>query len=817
MRLLSGFLLLASLELQAQEAQVYGTVRDDAGNPLPDVAVRGSGTKVIFTNEQGNYELTVAAGREIVVQFSHIGYELYERRLTLQPGQRFPLYVVLVAKPLVIDSLVVRDEAVRQEAGMTRLSPKRMELLPSAAGGLEAMLRMVGAQSSNELSSQYSVRGGNYDENLVYVNDFEIFRPLLIRTSQQEGLSFINLQLVEQVHFSTGGFQARYGDKMSSVLDVTYRRPEHFSAQLEASLLGGAASVEGVGFRKRLRYLAGVRYKTSRYLLATLDVRGEYQPDFSDVQANVTYEFSRKLSLEALGNISTNRFRFIPENRVTTFGTIQRTLRLTMFFDGQEVDRYLYGMGGLAIRWKPHERLSLKWINSIYRSQEAETYDLIGQYFLGEVSNNLGQQDFGQTLYYLGVGTEHQWARNFLTATLLKSSLKASYTKGQHTVRAGVDVSREWFDDQISEWTRMDSAGYSLPYSDEVILFQEVIRAAYALKGWRMAAYMQDTWQGTSPWTITAGLRTCYWSVNRQWLMSPRVQLSYSPIWRSDVVFRFAVGAYDQPPFYRELRDLNGQLHPEVRAQRSIHYLAGLDFRFFLWNRPFALVTELYYKQLYELNPYELDNVRIRYFGTNNARGYATGLDVRLNGEFVAGAESWVSLSLLRTHEDLIDDVIFELKPADQNPGSGQWDTTVVYPGYIPRPTDQLVSFALFFQDYVPGNERFKVHLNLLFGTGLPTGPPDHIRARDTIRLAPYRRVDIGFSVLLHDAQKSQLPSASMWRRVRSAWLSLEVFNLLGVSNEIGFTWVKDYTNVIYAVPNFLTGRRLNLRLQIAI
>ncbi|MCS6917512.1 MAG: carboxypeptidase-like regulatory domain-containing protein [Chitinophagales bacterium] len=808
-------LLLPDL-LAAQLAYLYGTVRDETGNPLASVAIRSTGNKIAFTNDQGAYELAISAGREVVVQFSHVGYESFERRLTLQPGQRFPLYVVLTARVVIMDSLVVQDDALRQEAGMARLSVKSMELLPSAGGGVEAMLRMIGAQSNNELSSQYSVRGGNYDENLVYVNDFEIFRPLLIRSSQQEGLSFVNVQLVDQVHFSTGGFQARYGDKMSSVLDVLYRRPERFAAQVEASLLGGAASLEGVAAEKRLRYLAGARYKTSRYLLGTLDVRGEYQPNFSDVQANLQYDFSPNWTLEALAHVSANAFRFIPENRVTTFGTIQRTLRLTMFFDGQELDRYVYGMGGLSLRWRANERLSLKALVSGYRTREEETYDLIGQYFLGEVSNNFGQEDFGQTLYYLGVGTEHQWARNFLSATLIQGSFKGTYTANQHTLRWGLDVSKEQFDDRLSEWTRVDSAGYTLPYSDQIIQLQEVIRAGYRLSGQRLSAYVQDSWQGLGPWLLTGGLRLSYWSVNRQWLVSPRLQAAYTPLWRRDVVFRFAVGAYNQPPFYRELRDLNGQLHPEVRAQRSVHFVAGMDYRFLLWNRPFSLISELYYKHLFDLNPYELDNVRIRYFGSNEARGYAAGMDVRVNGEFVPGAESWVSLSLLRTREDLLNDFFYELDTAAQGPSGTEWDTTVVYPGFIPRPTDQLVNFALFFQDYLPGNDRFKVHLNLLFGTGLPTGPPDHIRARDTIRLAPYRRVDIGFSFLLHDASRPHMREASLWRHIRSAWLSLEVFNLLGVSNEIGFTWVKDYSNLVYAVPNFLTGRRLNLRLQVA-
>ncbi len=800
----------------AQQAVVYGSVRDDSANPLSNVSIQFDEEKIFFTDADGRFEVPVPSGRPVKLLFSHIGFETFERTVLLQPGQRYPLYVVMVPRLFLIDSVVVENRALRSEPGLVKLSPGAMQYLPSAGGGVEAMLKVLGAQSGNELSAQYSVRGGNYDENLVYVNDFEIFRPTLVRSSQQEGLSFIHTQLVESVFFSTGGFAAHYGDKMSSVLDVRYKRPEKFGGNAEMSLLGGAASLEGVGLRKRLRYLWGGRYKTNRYLLSSLDTKGEYQPLFTDVQGNVQLDLSSRSTLEAIGNFSGNIYRFIPEDRVTTFGTIQRTLRLNVYFDGQEVDRYFYGMGGLAWTLRPTSHLKLKVMAAMYRSQEEETFDIIGQYFLGEVSNDFGSSAFGQTLYYLGVGTTHQWARLVLNSTIYRLSHKATLTRGAHVVQWGFDASHELLSDQINEWVRLDSAGYTLPYSDQQLVIPELIKGRYELSSARLAAYMEDTWRPVGPFSLRIGTRISYWDLNGQWLVSPRLQWSYDPAWKADIIFKAAFGFYDQPPFYRELRNLEGELQRNVLAQRSIHYVAGLDYNFSMWQRRFHFVSELYYKHLMDLNPYELDNVRIRYFGTNTAKGYAAGMDFRLHGEFVPGAESWVAMSLLKTKENLLNDVLYRVDTIKSGEPAGIiLDSVPVYPGYIPRPTDQLLNFSLFFQDYLPGNERFKVHLNLLFGTGLPTGPPDNIRARDTIRLAPYRRVDIGFSAMVHDATRKTHRSNVLGRHVQTAWISVEVFNLLGVFNEISYTWVKDFSNMIYAVPNYLTGRRINVRLHI--
>jgi hypothetical protein len=804
----------------AQTATVFGNVRDEAGQPLPSSSIRLTpGAKGFVSDEKGEFRFEIPANREVSVTFSRVGYEEFIRKLTLQPGQQIPLYVVLIAQPYVIDSVVIEDRDVRDQPSMVKIDPKKFEALPSASGGIEAILKVFGAQSSNELSSQYSVRGGNYDENLVYVNDFEIFRPFLIRASQQEGLSFVNPDLTGSLAFSAGGFQPVYGDKMSSVLDITYKKPTKFGGSAALSLLGASLSLEGASGDQRWRYLFGARYKTTQYLLNSLETTGEYQPNFTDVQADIQFDVSEKVTLEALANYSGNVFQFIPEERVTTFGTIQTTLQLTVFYDGQEVDQYQSGMGGLSLNYRPKKNLNLKFLSSIYRDVEQETYDVTGQYFLGEVNNNFGSEDFGQTLYYLGVGTTQEFGRDFLDATIYKLAHKGSLLEGNHFFQWGADYNREIINDELSEWERVDSAGFTLPYSTEQINLQNIIRSTYDFASNRYMGYVQDSWtlNADRNFLITYGVRFNYWDLNKQLLISPRGQVSFQPNWLRDVVFRGAIGAYDQPPFYRELRDLDGVVHTDVKAQRSIHYVAGADYNFEWWGRPFKLVTELYYKQLFDLNPYELDNVRIRYFAENDAKGYATGVDFRLNGEFVRGAESWIALSFLQTKENLADDFLWEVDTVfvDDEQTEYTLDSTQFFPGFIPRPTDQFINFAMFFQDYLPGNENFKVHLSLIFGSGLPTGPPDHIRARDTLRLSPYRRVDIGFSALLVDGNRTKMQESKLWRHFDKIWLSLEIFNLLDVSNEISYSWIKDLNNVVYAVPNYLTGRRVNLRLEV--
>ena len=807
-----------SLFIFAQNATIYGNVRDELNKPLSKVSIVVSeNEKGTITDDSGNFELAVTSGKDEIVTFSSVGYENFVKTVHLIAGQRFPLYVVMTEKTYQLNDITIQENELRDQPSMQKIDVSKFEALPSASGGVESILKILGAQSNNELSSQYSVRGGNFDENLVYVNGFEIYRPFLVSSSQQEGLSFVNPDLVSSLLFSAGGFPAKYGDKISSVLDINYKKPDHFEGTAGISLLGANASIGNASKNKKFTYLFGARYKSNQYLLNALPTQGDYRPTFTDFQAYLTYKINDRWSLEGLANYSGNRFLFIPEDEVTTFGTIQETLRLTVFFDGQELDRYENGMAGVALNFQPRKNLNLKLLTSFYKDREDETFDIIGQYFLGEVNTNLGSSAFGQTAYYIGVGTNQNWGRDYLDATVYKLALKATWLDGAHFVQAGADVNRELIDYQLNEWVRQDSAGYALPYSPEAINLQDVIHSKFIINSFRYSGYLQDAWtlNETRDFILTFGGRFNYWTENNQLIFSPRAQLSYKPQWKRDLVFRAAIGAYDQPPFFRELVDLYGNLHPDVKAQRSIHFVLGSDWNFQWLDRPFKFVSEVYYKDLYDLNPYELDNVRIRYYGTNDAIGYAYGVDLRLNGEVVKDAESYVSVDFLNTKENLTDDYLWKVDTTFFDPNHTEYklDSTKIFPGYIPRPTDQRVTFALFFQDYIPGNENFKVHLNLVFGTGLPTGPPDHIRARDTLRLTPYRRVDIGFSALLVDGKKHQ--QSEFLKHIQNAWLQFEIFNLFDVQNEISYSWVKTTNNLIYAVPNYLTGRRFNLRLQV--
>lgn len=814
-------LFVLTPDVIAQQAILYGTVKSKEQQALVGATVAaGSQNAGTYTNERGEFELQLQAGDNILVSFSYLGFEKQSKSITIKSGERKLLNVFLDARIDSLPQTIISDKFIRDQPGLIRVDPKTFEFLPNVSGGIEGFLKMLGANSNNELSSQYSVRGGNFDENLIYVNDFEIYRPFLIRSGQQEGLSFINPDLVGSILFSTGGFQAKYGDKLSSVLDVTYKKPKRFAASTSASLLGANVHVEGRSKNYRLSYLMGARYRTNRYLLGTLDISGQYQPTFADLQALFSYQLSEKTVIEYLANGSFNRYYFVPEDRVTTFGFVKRVLRLNIYFDGAEDNRFNTLMNGIAIRHEPNKRLMLKWLAAAYYNREDERFDVTGDYFIGEVQTDIGQSDFGQTLYSLGVGTTQDWGRNFLDAAVFNVGHRGTYMTERHFLKWGLTAQHEYIYDRLLEWQILDSAGYHLPYSNTEITTASYVKSENILQSNRLHGFMQDTWNlrndSVTDLTITYGARFNYWTYNNQFFISPRLQFSWQPKkWTRDYVFRASVGSYNQPPFYREMRRLDGSLNPEIRAQRSIHIVAGSDHNFVLWNRPFKFVTEAYYKFLYDINTYELDNVRIRYYADNGASGFARGIDFRLNGELVKDAESWVSLSLLDTRENLKNDFYYVTDTSFTSSGEIESiDSTRTFPGFIPRPTDQRLTFAIFMQDYIPGNDRFKVHLNLVFATGLPVGPPDLNRFRDTLRLPPYRRVDIGFSAMLI-GHKKRSEVTGVHKYIRSMWVSMEVFNLLGISNTISYLWLKDFFNTTYAVPNYLTTRRLNLRLQV--
>ncbi|HIA12045.1 MAG TPA: TonB-dependent receptor [Flavobacteriales bacterium] len=831
-------LVFAMNLVNAQEsAYVAGVVSNKSGNPKESVNIGVLGLPVGTSSAQdGSYKLAVPSDTDIVIVFSFIGFGSEKVQVNLAPGETYNFNQTLKVSSTQLQNVTVEDKQIRNST-LQRIDPKTIRIIPTATGGVEAIIKTLpGVSSNNELTSQYSVRGGNYDENLVYVNDILIYRPFLVRSGEQEGLSFINSDMVSSILFSAGGFDAKYGDKMSSVLDIRYRKPTELGGTVSMSLLGGAAHVEGVTKNYRLSYQLGLRHKTNQYLLNSLNTKGEYKPSFTDFQGLFTFSVNEDVEISFLGNYARNRYTFIPENRETKFGTLNEALQLKIYFDGQEVDAYETFQGALSTTIFPKPELKIKIIAAGFRTFESETYDIQGQYFLDELEKDIGKEDFGEAKLNRGIGTYLNHARNYLDATVYSLEQKGYFTKGIRYLQWGVKYQREQINDKLSEWTMIDSAGYSIPKSGDSVGYvnpslqpvrlleiQDVLKAKTSLNSNRLSGYLQNNWlwatKDSLEFSLTTGMRASYWDLNEQILFSPRLSFSVQPNWKSDFVFRAAFGFYQQAPFYRELRDLNGEVHTDVKAQESIHVIVGSDYNFRAWNRPFKLVTELYYKHMENLIPYEIDNVRIRYYAENNARGYATGIDLKVNGEFVKGIESWVSLSVMQTQEDIIDDYYYDYYnqegekiivgyTADQT----VTDSIRFEPGYIPRPTDQRVNFSLFFQDYLPKRPDIQMHLNLVYGSGLPFGPPSFQRYKDTLRIPAYRRVDIGFSARLLKEGKKVGPKNPL-KHFKTIWLSLEVFNLLGINNTISYLWVSDVTNRQYAVPNFLTQRLLNLKL----
>ncbi len=797
------------------------------------------------SDKSGNYSLEVEAGIEQTLVFTHIGFIQKKFLLNLKPGQIKALDVSMEVETKEIDPFTLEDQETRKST-FTRIDPKVISKLPSVSGNIEAILfTMPGVTSNNELSSQYSVRGGNFDENLVYVNDVQVYRPFLVRSGQQEGLSFVNSDMVSDIRFSAGGFEARYGDKMSSVLDITYKKPVRFGGGVTVGLLGGTAYIEDATDNHRFTQIHGIRYRSNSYVLSGLDVQGDYKPSFFDYQSYLTYDINDEVELSLLTNVSRNRYRFVPETRETDFGTVNEALRLTVFFQGNEIDQYQTGMGALTLKYQPKQSLMMKFIASAYVTEEQETFDIEGAYRLDELERDLSSQEFGDVKFNRGVGGFIDHARNYLSAYVFSGEHLGNWYMKQSTIRWGLKYQHEDILDELSEWYYVDSAGYSVPHGPGITGFyfydndsnqinpipisprseiglKEVIKANNSTISDRVMGFAQ--WDhvfdiGESELSLIAGARFNYWTFNNEITLSPRASMVFKPNWKTDILFRAAWGYYHQPAFYREMRDLFGNINANIRAQQSVHYVFGTDLNFKLWNRPFKFTGELYYKYLNFLIPYEIDNVRLRYYATNNSSGYAQGIDLKLNGEFVKGIDSWASLSVMEVREDLNDDFYYEFYNAEGEkiiPGftfdDVAVDSTRFEPGFIPRPTDQRVNFGLFFQDYLPKFPSYQMQLNLLFGSGLPFGPPTYDRYRDTLRIPPYRRVDIGFSKQLLDDDR-ETKDKGPFRHFRSAWLTLEVFNILQINNTISYLWVRDVSDRQYAIPNYLTTRRINLRL----
>lgn len=826
------FLLLSfPLILAAQTATVTGTVRDDENRPLPDVSIAVPGGTSTLSGANGGYTIKVPAGVPVTLRFAYPGAPAKEQQLELAAGVVRKLDITI--RSGTISSVTITEERLR-DAGIDKLNARTSHFQPSL-GDVNSLLQgSLGVVMRNELSSGYQVRGGNFDENLVYVNGIEVYRPFLVRSGQQEGLSFPNPDMIDRIHFSAGGWEARYGDKLSSVLDITYKRPREFSAMASASLLGGSITVGSPMAHQRLRQITGFRYRTLRTILSGLDTQGDYVPTYTDLQSYWTYDISDKVELGFLGLYSRNRYDVVPQDRETELGNFNQALRYTVYFEGQERTAYETFSGALSLNVKPSRNTMLKFTGSAFNTYETERMDILGEYRLGELDRNLASEQFGEVVRDLGIGAYLDHARNSLEATVVSGTHTGSWYHGENAnLQWGVEVRGEHIHDRLSEWYMLDSAGYSIPQSSgDTLALRTAVKSRIDLGSVRTSAYVQHAWDWKArrrgSWALVAGVRGQNWSYNGQTVVSPRARLAWNPGWRklnaqgdtvaNDFSFWVATGLFFQPPFYRELRDFDGLLHPEVKAQESIHFILGMDHQFRIWDRPFKFSTEAYYKALSGLNTYEVDNVRIRYYANNNAKGYATGIDMKLNGEFIQGVESWASLSVMKTMEDVEGDFYYHYynKDGERTDGAETVDRTPVdsvrvEAGYIPRPTDQRVNFALFFQDEMPRWPTFKVHLNLLFGTSLPYGPPNETRFADTLRTSLYRRVDIGFSKQLLGAPGQE--KTGVLRHVKDLWVSLEVFNLINLNNTVDYTWVQDVQGRYYGIPEFLTPRRINVKL----
>lgn len=808
------FLFCLSIPAYAQEATIKGIIFDEQNVPIPsaDITFQGGGTT---TNQNGYYILSIPSGKKVVLTISYLGMKSITSTIQLKADEDIELNFVLKTDVEQIGEVIITEQNRARVEGITTLSPETVRLIPGANPGIENILNTLpGVNSNNELSTQYSVRGGSYDENLVYVNDIEVYRPFLIRSGQQEGLSFVNTDMVRKVDFSAGGFKARYGDKMSSVLDITYRRPVGFGGSFEASLLGGSASVEGISKNKKLSAIGGIRYRDNSLFVNAKQVEANFIPRFADAQSYISYQFNEKWELSFLGNMSINTYEYEPFTRQTNFGTVQDPRALIVFYEGREDNRYETYFGAVKASYKPSKNVSTKVIASAYHTQEQEHFDILARYRLGSVSSNFGDENFGEVEFTEGAGSQFIHGRNNLDALIINIEHLGSYKKNEHLVEWGAKYSREDFRDRLQEYEVIDSAGFNVrppfpqfindqpytPFNAAIEPFER-IRTFNETQVDRLSGFLQWSYRtrvGTTQVWANAGVRSQVWTVQginiqrtTQQVVSPRAQISIKPEWKKDMVFRLSGGYYHQPPFYRELRDSVGVVNAQVKAQQSIHLVAGNDYSFKLWNRPFKLISEAYYKDITHLNPFTIENVRIRYRARNDAQAYAYGFDFRMNGEFVPGTESWVTFGYLKTEEK-----------QDER-------------GYFARPTDQRLKFAILFQDYIPKFPKMKLYLNMVYNTGLPGGSP---RFADPFlfqnRLPDYQRVDVGFNYTLIE-KEGEYNKGSMLGFFNYLSFGVEVFNMFDRLNSITNTFVRDAsTGGQFAIPNFLSPRVFNLKMS---
>lgn len=809
-KLLFLFLFFSTFLVAQKSTILKGTVKNNLKQPIEKVSITfgNSGTE---TDENGNYTIRIPIDTEITLVFSHVSYQTLIEKITANNRNGIRFSPVLTLKTEKLKEIVIKDNK-KEAQGITKIDINKVKNVLGPNAGVENILMTLpGVNNNNELSTQYNVRGGNFDENLVYVNGVEVYRPFLIRSGQQEGLSFINTNMIQNIHFSAGGFQARYGDKLSSVLDITYKKPAETATTIDASFLGGSATFEGQFLDKKLSTITGVRYRDNSLFVNSQQIEVNFRPKFTDVQTYLSYEFSEKFSLNFLGNFSLNNYNYKPLSRRTRFGTVANPLELIVFYNGQEQDNYLTVFGAFSADYKINENFKLTTIASRYNTQEEEYFDIAAQYNLGEVDANIGSENFGEVQFSQGIGSQLNHARNDLDALITNFQVRGTISKDQKQWTFGAKYQREYIRDRIREWEVIDSLGFSIrpphhagnnqphePFEGEIVPFQN-IRKDNSVSINRVSGFVQfdeKTFWDDHEIFYNIGIRVHNWSVygngvvsKNQTIFSPRAQFAIKPNWKKDMLFRISGGFYAQPPSYRELRDFNGNINVDVKAQQSIHLVSGMDYSYDMWERPFKLTVEAYYKDLNDVNAYTVDNVRIRYRADNAAIAYAYGIDIRLNGEFVPGSESWVSLGYLKTEENINNQ------------------------GYIARPSDQRIKFGILFQDYVPNLPNLKAYLNLVYNSGLPGGSPAYADVYQfQQRLRDYRRADLGISYIFTDANK----------RYQTGWLSnfkeltagLELFNMFDIQNAITNTWVRDvYSKTQFGIPNFMTGRVLNFKI----
>lgn len=808
--ILNIIIFLIPLIVLSQKSYIKGVVLDINNNPIENVNISSESKAGATTNSNGFYSIEIKSLTNVNITFSHVNFKSISFPINLKTNEVYEFYPVMDINIEQIEEIVLNSNKRTELKSILSIDPQIIRTIKGAQPGIENLLKTLpGVNISNELSTQYSVRGGNFDENLVYVNGIEIYRPFLVRSGQQEGLSFVNSNLIKNIKFSAGGFQSKYGDKLSSVLDIEYKNPNGNNLAGNFNLLGGNITLNNISKNAKVSNILGVRYRDNSMLVNSRETITNYNPKFIDIQNFLTANINEKFSLNFLSYMSVNNYNYKPQSRQTNFGTLDDPTALIVYYQGQEKDKYQTVFGAAKLNFKASVNTELSLITSAFQTSEKEYFDILAQYRLGEVNNNIGDEGLGDVEFSEGIGSQLNHGRNNLNAIIYNIEHKGNYKKNDNNLEWSLKFTKEDIKDRIVEWEVIDSTGFSIdppffeslgdqPYTanEGPIVPYQNIRKTNNTKTNRIQSYVQ--WSKNSNIGATeiysnAGVRLHGWSIDNQkmnFVFSPRFQIGIKPDWKKDMIFKLSGGVYHQPPFYRELRDYSGEINYGVKAQKSIHLVASNEYSYSLWNRPFKLTSEIYYKDMTNVNAYTVDNVRIRYLANNNAKAYAYGLDLRLNGEFIKGTESWFSFGYLNTKENIDNQ------------------------GYIPRPSDQRLKFGILFQDYIPNIPDLKMYLNLVYNTGVPGGAPSYANSYDyQNRLPDYKRVDLGISYVIVNGEKNYKKG---WKKNFSDLsIGLEIFNMFDIQNSITNTWVRDvYSKRQYSIPNYLTPRLLNLTID---